>query len=367
MAGDPCLDVRSRCMCNRTCALLTDPFVSLEALTALSALLDQVLEDADAPSSNARLRDAYGISRDSESGRDPMAGKTESGRSGSGAQTAPRVTADRICSQAGSCPARRIGPDRPRGRTGGAARADDTPDPREHACGSMTAAPTMAGVRRMIADKICAHHLERKAIPSTCAPVPRPSPGVAQPRDGEHVAIRHAGSADDAGFRRDRSNRRRSRPLGGPRRATRRVGTDGGRRSALGKVGAVSALGKSRASARNGRDVRQQLDRDASRRVDTVLVDQETIYAPRHGNDRLLLGLKGSLNEYELDLLDPSRSGRGPSQHKAGHDEFAATDLLVASGKRALGSARASRDLAGLRQGRGTWKRATGVALVPSA
>jgi hypothetical protein len=28
-----------------------------------------------------------------------------------------------------------------------------------------------------------------------------------------------------------------------------------------------------------------------------------TVYAPRHGNDRLLLGLKGSLNEYELDLL----------------------------------------------------------------
>jgi len=37
--------------------------------------------------------------------------------------------------------------------------------------------------------------------------------------------------------------------------------------------------------------------------VDTVLVDQETIYAPRHGNDRLLLGLRGSLNGYELDLL----------------------------------------------------------------
>src|SRR5215470_6733795 len=27
------------------------------------------------------------------------------------------------------------------------------------------------------------------------------------------------------------------------------------------------------------------------------------VYAPRQGNDRLLLGLKGSLNEYELDLL----------------------------------------------------------------
>ncbi len=31
--------------------------------------------------------------------------------------------------------------------------------------------------------------------------------------------------------------------------------------------------------------------------------DQEAVYAPRQGNDRLLLGLKGSLNEYELDLL----------------------------------------------------------------
>jgi Recombinase/Recombinase zinc beta ribbon domain len=34
-----------------------------------------------------------------------------------------------------------------------------------------------------------------------------------------------------------------------------------------------------------------------------VLIDQEAVYAPRQGNDRLLLGLKGSLNEYELDLL----------------------------------------------------------------
>ncbi|MFK4719329.1 hypothetical protein ABIE89_000429 [Bradyrhizobium niftali] len=36
---------------------------------------------------------------------------------------------------------------------------------------------------------------------------------------------------------------------------------------------------------------------------DTVLVDQETIYTLRHGTAPLLLGLKGSLNEYELDLL----------------------------------------------------------------
>nr|WP_281411316.1 recombinase family protein [Mesorhizobium sp. NZP2077] len=45
--------------------------------------------------------------------------------------------------------------------------------------------------------------------------------------------------------------------------------------------------------------------------VDTVLIDQETVYAPRQGNNRLLLGLKGSLNEYELDLLrQRSLSGR---------------------------------------------------------
>ena len=37
--------------------------------------------------------------------------------------------------------------------------------------------------------------------------------------------------------------------------------------------------------------------------VDTLLVDHEAVYSPRLPNDRLLLGLKGSLSEYELDLL----------------------------------------------------------------
>jgi DNA invertase Pin-like site-specific DNA recombinase len=68
----------------------------------------------------------------------------------------------------------------------------------------------------------------------------------------------------------------------------------------LGKVGAVCAREVSR-FARNSRDWQQLIE--MCRVVDTVLVDQETIYAPRLGNDRLLLGLKGSLNEYELDLL----------------------------------------------------------------
>ena len=68
----------------------------------------------------------------------------------------------------------------------------------------------------------------------------------------------------------------------------------------LGKVGAVSAREVSR-FARNSRDWQQLIE--MCRVVDTVLIDQETVYAPRQGNDRLLLGLKGSLNEYELDLL----------------------------------------------------------------
>jgi len=68
----------------------------------------------------------------------------------------------------------------------------------------------------------------------------------------------------------------------------------------LGKVGAVAAREVSR-FARNSRDWQQLIE--MCRVVDTVLVDQEAVYAPRDGNDRLLLGLKGSLNEYELDLL----------------------------------------------------------------
>jgi len=49
--------------------------------------------------------------------------------------------------------------------------------------------------------------------------------------------------------------------------------------------------------ARNSRDWQQLIE--MYRVDDTVLIDQETVYAPRQGNDRLVLGLKGSLNEYE--------------------------------------------------------------------
>jgi DNA invertase Pin-like site-specific DNA recombinase len=68
----------------------------------------------------------------------------------------------------------------------------------------------------------------------------------------------------------------------------------------LGEVGAVCAREVSR-FARNSREWQQLVE--MCRIVDTLLVDQETVYSPRQGNDRLLLGLKGTLNEYELDLL----------------------------------------------------------------
>jgi DNA invertase Pin-like site-specific DNA recombinase len=68
----------------------------------------------------------------------------------------------------------------------------------------------------------------------------------------------------------------------------------------LGKVGAVAAREVSR-FARNSREWQQLME--VCRVVDTVLIDQETVYTPRQSNDRLLSGLKGSLNEYELDLL----------------------------------------------------------------
>lgn len=67
-----------------------------------------------------------------------------------------------------------------------------------------------------------------------------------------------------------------------------------------GEVGAVFCLEASRL-ARNGRDWHQLLDLCAL--TGTLLVDPDGIYDPRQSNDRLLLGLKGSMSEFELTLL----------------------------------------------------------------
>ena len=64
----------------------------------------------------------------------------------------------------------------------------------------------------------------------------------------------------------------------------------------LGEVGAVCARELSR-FARNSRDWQQLVE--VCRVVDTLLLDQKAIYAPRQSNDRLLLGMKGTMSEYE--------------------------------------------------------------------
>src|SRR6187399_653072 len=148
----------------------------------------------------------------------------------------------------------------------------------------------------MIADKVRPHHLERKAILYV-----RQSSAHQVLHNRESSALQYA-------------MRDRLTALGWSEIET--VDDDLGRSAAgavtragfermvaevcLGKVGAVAAREVSR-FARNSRDWQQLVE--MCRVVDTLLIDQETVYAPRQGNDRLLLGLKGSLNEYELDLL----------------------------------------------------------------
>ena len=148
----------------------------------------------------------------------------------------------------------------------------------------------------MMSEKIRPHHLERKAILYV-----RQSSAYQVLHNRESSALQYAMRDrlialgwseietvdDDLG---------RSAAGGVARAGFERMVAD----VCLGKVGAVAAREVSR-FARNSRDWQQLIE--MCRVVDTVLIDQETVYAPRQGNDRLLLGLKGSLNEYELDLL----------------------------------------------------------------
>ena len=67
-----------------------------------------------------------------------------------------------------------------------------------------------------------------------------------------------------------------------------------------GRVGAVFAIEASRL-ARNGRDWHTLIEFCGL--VGTVIVDEDGTYEPRHPNDRLLLGMKGTMSELELALL----------------------------------------------------------------
>lgn len=67
-----------------------------------------------------------------------------------------------------------------------------------------------------------------------------------------------------------------------------------------GRVGAVFAIEASRL-ARNGRDWHTLIEFCGL--VGAILVDEDGVYDPRHPNDRLLLGMKGTMSELELSLL----------------------------------------------------------------
>ena len=67
-----------------------------------------------------------------------------------------------------------------------------------------------------------------------------------------------------------------------------------------GRAGAVLALEASRL-ARNNRDWHHLIDLCVL--TDTLVIDADGIYDPRQLNDRLVLGLKGTMSEFELGLL----------------------------------------------------------------
>jgi DNA invertase Pin-like site-specific DNA recombinase len=77
-----------------------------------------------------------------------------------------------------------------------------------------------------------------------------------------------------------------------------------------GKIGAVLCFDASRL-ARNGRDWHHLLELCGL--VDARVIDLDGLYNPRRPNDRLLLGMKGSISEFELcvlraRMLDAARS-----------------------------------------------------------
>jgi DNA invertase Pin-like site-specific DNA recombinase len=67
-----------------------------------------------------------------------------------------------------------------------------------------------------------------------------------------------------------------------------------------GGVGAVLSIEASRL-ARNGRDWHTLLEFCAL--VKCLIVDEDCVYDPRHPDDRLVLGMKGTMSEMELSIL----------------------------------------------------------------
>ena len=87
-----------------------------------------------------------------------------------------------------------------------------------------------------------------------------------------------------------------------------------------GTIGAVFCIEASRL-ARNGRDWHHLIDLCAL--VGTLVIDPDGTYDPRLVNDRLLLGLKGTMSEYELSLLRQRGLAARDSKAQRGELRFA--------------------------------------------
>lgn len=83
-----------------------------------------------------------------------------------------------------------------------------------------------------------------------------------------------------------------------------------------GNVGAVFALEASRL-ARNNRDWHHLIDLCSL--TNTLIIDDEGVYDPRQVNDRLLLGLKGTMSEFELNLFRQRARAAFEMKVAAGH------------------------------------------------
>ena len=86
-----------------------------------------------------------------------------------------------------------------------------------------------------------------------------------------------------------------------------------------GNVGAVYCIEASRL-ARNGRDWHHLIDLCAL--AGALVIDPEGAYDPRLVNDRLLLGLKGTMSEYELSLLRQRGIAARDSKARRGEYRF---------------------------------------------
>jgi DNA invertase Pin-like site-specific DNA recombinase len=96
-----------------------------------------------------------------------------------------------------------------------------------------------------------------------------------------------------------------------------------------GGVGGVICVEASRL-ARNGKDWHRLIELRGL--FDTVIIDLEGVYDPNLTNDRLLLGLKGTMSEFDVADHRPFQEGQETIRTAGGDAMESATDRYVRSG-----------------------------------